>query len=219
MDESRFQPFSRRQFSTSLSWTPGFQHAIQSAKWSTNGRIGVSWRGVKVVKDPFTLSLYSSLLWELKPRTIVEFGSFEGGSACWLADISTVLGLDVQVVSFDIDPSKVRISHPRIRFLPLDLSQMDRQLDTEFIRACPRPLLILEDAHTNVCRLLSYIVKLLKVGDYLVVEDTCDAAKHRELSRFMQEEGRMRLEVDSYYTDNFGYNGSWNWNSFLRCSE
>ncbi len=32
------------------------------------------------------LAIYARLMWELKPRTVIEVGTAKGGSALWLAD-------------------------------------------------------------------------------------------------------------------------------------
>jgi cephalosporin hydroxylase len=211
----RFQRFSMRQFGTALAWNAEFVRTMQAAKWSVNGKTGVSWRGIRMLKDPFSLSLYTSLLWELRPRTIIELGAFEGGSAIWLADVATALGIDSRVLSFDNDTSIVKASHPRVSFQRLDACAINDELDPEIRCSNPHPFLVIEDAHTNVFTVLECLYELLDIGDYLVVEDTCDAGKYREFARFMDL--RMdSLYVDSHYTDNFGYNASWNWNSFLR---
>jgi cephalosporin hydroxylase len=211
----RFQRFSERQFGTSLSWNSQFVRNIQAAKWSANGKIGVTWRGIRMLKDPFSLSLYSSLLWELRPKTIIELGAFEGGSAIWFADVAAALGIDLTVLSFDKDPSLVKGTHPRVSFQHLDALAIQNELDPKIRAENPHPFLVIEDAHTNVFGVLNCLFDLLDIDDYLIVEDTCDAAKYKEFARFM--ECRMdSLYIDSHYTDNFGYNASWNWNSFLR---
>jgi cephalosporin hydroxylase len=211
----RFQRFSRRRFTTSLCWDARFLETMKAAKWSTNGKVGVLWRGVRMVKDPFTSSLYASLLWELRPKTIIELGTFEGGSALWLADIATALGVDATVVSFDKDVSRVKVSHPKISFRQLDVFDINQKLDVCALRTMPRPFLVLEDVHINLLAVLNCLFALLDPGDYLVVEDTCDPKKYGEFARFMDLH-RDSLYVDSHYTDNFGYNSSFNWNSFLR---
>ena len=33
------------------------------------------------------MAMYQMLLWELKPKTIIEIGSGTGGSAVWMADL------------------------------------------------------------------------------------------------------------------------------------
>ena len=51
-----------------------------------NGTMRYSWRGILCNKSPFDFALYSLLLWQVKPATIFEIGSKQGGSALWLAD-------------------------------------------------------------------------------------------------------------------------------------
>ena len=211
----RFQHFSTRAFATELPWSAAFVRHFQAAKWATNGKAGVSWRGIRMLKDPFTLSLYASLLWELRPRTIFEMGAFEGGSALWFADMAAAMGLDASVVSFDKDLSAIQARHPRVSFLRLDAEAVESEWDESLQTRHAHPFLVIEDAHVNLVAVLHRLADLLDVGDYLVVEDTCDAAKYREFARFM-EARQDSLFVDSHYTDNFGYNASWNWNSFLR---
>ncbi len=212
----RYQAFDRRRFASSLQWSLEFSRSVKAAKWSINNRAGVNWRGLRLLKDPFTLSLYTSLLWELKPRSIVEFGSFEGGSALWLADMAKAMGLKTRVISYDVKPPRIAVASPRLEFRKLDVMNIVRDLSTASIRRLPRPLLIVEDVHKNLFEVLNHLSGGLRAGDYLIVEDTCDIRKHREFARFMS--GRLdTLFVDTNYTDNFGYNASWNWNSFLKC--
>jgi len=211
----RYQPFNRRRFETSLEWNLEFRLSIKAAKWSENNRAGVKWRGLRVLKDPFTLSLYMTLLWELKPESIVEIGSFEGGSALWMADMTKAMGLKTRVISYDIQPPANAFANPRVAFKELDVMNITRDLSIAGIRRLPRPLLVIEDAHKNLFEVLNHLSRGLTKGDYLIVEDTCDIKKHREFARFMKNH-RDTLLVDTNYTDNFGYNASWNWNSFLR---
>ena len=71
-----------------------------------------TWRGVLCNKNPFDMALYPMLLWERKPRTIIEIGSKEGGSAIWLADICARFGIDVRIVSVDIDQPRMELPGP-----------------------------------------------------------------------------------------------------------
>ncbi|MCZ6886659.1 MAG: CmcI family methyltransferase [Rickettsia endosymbiont of Ixodes persulcatus] len=43
-----------------------------------------------ITKNPFQIVTIQGLIQELKPKTIIEFGSFKGASALWLADIYKV---------------------------------------------------------------------------------------------------------------------------------
>ena len=51
-----------------------------------NASLSYTYKAIPTLKNPFDLALYSMLLWNLKPRSIIEIGSHRGGSALWLAD-------------------------------------------------------------------------------------------------------------------------------------
>ena len=61
------------------------------------------------MKDPMTLSIYLQLLQDLKPKTILEFGTYEGGSALWMHDLMISLNLECKIHTFDINSEKVRL--------------------------------------------------------------------------------------------------------------
>ena len=67
-----------------------------------NGTMNYSYKGISTLKCPFDLALYSLLLWNLKPRTIIEIGSNKGGSAIWLADQLRAFAIDGHVWSYDL---------------------------------------------------------------------------------------------------------------------
>jgi cephalosporin hydroxylase len=50
-------------------------------------------------KHPMDIALYMLLIWELKPRTVIEIGSLAGGSAAWIGDTLNTCGIDGQVTS------------------------------------------------------------------------------------------------------------------------
>ena len=50
------------------------------------------YRSVPMSKNAFDFALYPMLLWQIKPRTIIEVGSFYGGSAMWMADMTQAWG-------------------------------------------------------------------------------------------------------------------------------
>lgn len=68
------------------------------------------------MKDPFSLASYPLLLAELRPATILEIGSFLGGSAIWMADMMAVQGVDGRVYSFDVITDRINVTHPRVGF-------------------------------------------------------------------------------------------------------
>jgi hypothetical protein len=48
------------------------------------GMMDYDYRDVPMQKHPMDMALYMRLIWQLKPRTIIEIGSLAGGSAAWL---------------------------------------------------------------------------------------------------------------------------------------
>src|SRR5262245_50649460 len=80
------------------------------------GILSRSYRGCPPRKCPFDLAIYMDVIWELRPRTIVEFGSNRGGSALWFADMLTAYQIEgAHVFSLDYHPVK-DLTDPRITF-------------------------------------------------------------------------------------------------------
>eukprot|EP00747_Dinoflagellata_sp_TGD_P059472 gnl/TRDRNA2_/TRDRNA2_151579_c0_seq3.p1 gnl/TRDRNA2_/TRDRNA2_151579_c0~~gnl/TRDRNA2_/TRDRNA2_151579_c0_seq3.p1 ORF type:complete len:253 (+),score=9.98 gnl/TRDRNA2_/TRDRNA2_151579_c0_seq3:2-760(+) len=69
----------------------------------SQGEIGqFYYKGVPMMKMSWDLQLYSMLLTEVKPATLIELGSGYGASAIWFADQVNALHVPCQVHSFDI---------------------------------------------------------------------------------------------------------------------
>ena len=75
------------------------------------GKYATTWKGVELMKDAITMVVLQQLLWEVKPATIIEMGTYSGGSALWMADIMTSYGCKCCVYTVDIDTSNV---HPTV---------------------------------------------------------------------------------------------------------
>lgn len=132
------------------------------------------WRGVRLLKDPMTLSVYHNLLWELRPRVIIETGVYSGGSLLWFRDITRAMGFDCQVIGIDNDLSRCQIPTSEMSNIVLyegDLSDLE---SLEPLRSnTASPLLMIDDAHCNSFNLMSWCVdNLLVRGDYFIIEDT-----------------------------------------------
>ena len=163
------------------------------------------WRGVPLFKTVFDTSLYMMMLWDLKPRTIIETGSASGGSAVWMADLMASYGLDCHVYSLDL--RKPELSHANVTFLEGDCHKIEEALPRDFLEHLPHPWLFIEDAHKNVVGVLEWIHTFTLPDDYVVVEDINSDAKHAEIAPFMAAH-RSAYKVDTYYADFFGYNVS-----------
>ena len=184
----RYQKFSDRQF-FSIIWN--FSHhfftsyivTIRETKWNL-----FKWKGFTLMKDPMTLTIYQQLLQDLRPQTILEFGTYEGGSALWMKDIMKSIGADCDVHTFDINAERVKLPEAPDLFF----HQMDNHFVAEYVadnrtlfESLQHPILVIEDSHENVFKLLTVMDEFLQSGDYLVVEDTLHADKHEMLKKFV----------------------------------
>lgn len=188
---------------------------------------GFSYKGVPMLKNPFDLALYAKLLWDAKPRTIIEIGSKSGGSAVWFADTLRNYAIDGHIYSVDI--IKVNDVHdPLVTFLEGDGRKLELTWTDDFIRSLPRPLFVVEDAdhsYETSLAVLKFFDRSLRPNEYIVIEDgiITDLAAapgflsgpHQALKEFL-EARHADYEIASEYADFFGYNVTWGTNGFLK---
>jgi cephalosporin hydroxylase len=211
---------------------------VRGRKWSSAlgydgiwamlaGTLKQEWKGVPTLKHPYELVLYPDLLWQAKPQTIIEIGSFSGGSAIWMADVMKVLGLPCQIISLDIEVPRPPNVPTNVKFIEGDVSRLGKTLTPEFLDSLPRPLLVIEDSnhmYEHTLAALRFFADVLRPGEYIVVEDATtllmgDDARFnggpaRAITQFLETDNRY--EIDAGYRDRFGYNVTGNPNGYLR---
>ena len=87
------------------------------------------------MKDPLDLTILQQLLWELKPRTVIEFGAYKGG--WWIADMLKLFGCQSRVVSIDIDLSLLDAEAKKskdVEFIQGDSSNIEQFFPEEFLK-------------------------------------------------------------------------------------
>ena len=227
----RFQPLSKREERSDLSL------AVLKAQY--RGKYLTLHRGVQILKTPEDLLVYQQMFWHIKPRTVIELGTFAGGSAIWMGDMFKTLELDCHCYSVDYDhsllPDEARRMKPdNVTFLLGDCRVIDETLTPKMLSELPHPMIIIDDAHVNTFNNLCYFHKYLQVGDYIVVEDTSpdmplhpgmglcsdfeqvgNTDKLEELKKFVAK-NEEEYAVDSYFTDFYGYNCISHWNAIIR---
>src|SRR5829696_6461280 len=132
------------------------------------------WLGHRVLKCPLDLWSYQEILHEVRPELIIETGTYQGGSALFLASICDLLG-EGEVLTIDVDRREGRPWHPRITYLTGSstsnaiLHQVRRRA-----RGTSRVLVILDSGHAkdHVLSEMDAYAPLVTPGSYLVVEDT-----------------------------------------------
>ncbi|MCX7946847.1 MAG: class I SAM-dependent methyltransferase [Hydrogenophilus sp.] len=211
------QPPAVRHFDSSLARRN--LHEIQTASHR------YTWRDILMWKNPFDFANYWRLVWQYKPRSIIEIGSKFGGSALWLAEMITLYGIDGQVISIDITPPQ-GISHPKVEFLYGDARNLAPALPAEKLAALPHPWLVIEDSSHVASHCLSaieYLDGFMEPGDLLVVEDGIvadlgiaqkfDGGPNRAIQQFIaQRQNKYRLLTE--YCDFWGKNVTWNPNGY-----
>ncbi len=212
-------PTNERPWNTTLS--PTVLQSIQK------GSHDYSYRGVSMIKNPFDFALYPLLIWNLKPKTIIEIGSKNGGSALWFGDLINNFNLECHVFSIDIVQVK-EVTHERVTFMEGNGRKLETILSSAWLKTLPRPWLVIEDAdHTDETSsaVLGFFHPYLQLGDYIVIEDgiisdltqdrSYNSGPHRALKRFLAQYSR-EYEIDQNYCDFFGYNLTWCTNGFLK---
>ncbi len=138
-----------------------------------DGTMRYRYRDRALYKNPFDLALYLRLIGQLRPRSVLEIGTAEGGSALWFADMMTALGIDGRVLTIDRKACGT-LEDPRITVLVGEGTDLGSALPGSLLATLPRPWLVVEDsAHTYEVSLavLLFFDRYLHPGDYIVIED------------------------------------------------
>ena len=207
---------------------------------SSMGKYLSKYRGALLMKNPNDLSVYYQLFTHVRPRIVIEMGTFSGASAMWYDDAAKSLDLDCHIYSVDIEPGLVDKDFKErkpdtVDFIIGDTTKIEDAFPPSMLEPLPHPWLIVEDSHKNSARITEYFNQFMKVGDYLVIEDTSpyvlgadssDSAtakwgyrKLNMLKDLLRSPVGQNFKVDSFLTDLYGYNCTWHWHGFLRkCS-
>jgi cephalosporin hydroxylase len=192
------------------------------------GTMAHSYKGIPMLKCPFDLALYQEIIWELKPGTILEFGSYKGGSALWLADTLHAFSLDkTRLLTLDI-AFMHGFTDPRVEFRQCDVDDIQPSLNDEFMDTLTRPLLMIEDSShkgAHVLNVMEFFHRHSRPGDYLIVEDGIislimneeefDGGPFQAIHAFLAKHGAS-YEIHRSRCDRFGRNVTWNPDGYIR---
>ena len=216
---------------------------LEAIKAHMKGKYFIQHRNCQMLKTADDMSIIKELLSHVRPATIIEIGTFTGGSAVWMADMLKLEDIRCEIYSMDIDPSLIedsvqKIKPNNVQFIQGNSKKIQDTFPNESIIPLPRPLIVFEDSHVNTLGVLEHFMKHMRTGDYFVVEDTSPILPQSQIGypNFQPEHkvpssaGNFLLHsvkeflakydgkvaVDSFFTDFYGYNGTWNWHGFIR---
>jgi cephalosporin hydroxylase len=131
------------------------------------------WQGVPTHKCPLDLWVYQEMIHELRPDVIVETGTYQGGSALYLAAVCDVIGHG-RVISIDIEPQPGLPEHERITYMLGSSTSAEILEKVRAEVASGTVMVVLDSDHSaeHVGNELRAYGPLVTVGGYLIVEDT-----------------------------------------------
>jgi cephalosporin hydroxylase len=150
-------------------------HDLYYRRWIDGGAdtMNLSWFGYHLLKSPLDLWIYQELMLRGRPDVVVETGTYNGGSALYIAMILDQIGHG-RVITIDIETRPNLPKHPRLSFLTG--SSTDPQIVKRVWDAVgDGPALVILDSDHHAEHVYSEIIcysPLVRPGSYLIVEDT-----------------------------------------------
>lgn len=132
------------------------------------------WQGVLTLKCPFDLWVYQEIIHDLQPDVIVETGTYEGGSALFLANMCDLVG-NGRIITIDIETNNRRPIHQRITYIHGNSTSPEIINEVRQHVAKANTILVILDSAHEKDHVLSELVNyspFVTVGSYLIVEDT-----------------------------------------------
>ena len=88
---NRYQPISKREDRCDMP--------TEVCKANSKGHYLSTYRGCTIIKSPEDFPLYHMFFSHLKPHTVIELGTYGGGSAIWMADQLKLLDVPAHIYS------------------------------------------------------------------------------------------------------------------------
>ena len=177
--------------------------------------------GHQIKQCPFDLQIYQEMIFNLRPKYIIQTGVAGGGSVLYFATMLDLIGADKDAVVIGIDvtltPAAKTLKHPRIRLI--EGSSSDPQTIQKIESMVPNGigLVSLDSDHSakHVLDELRIYNKFVGNGSYLVVEDSninghpvfpnFGAGPYEGTELYLQEEKRFVLDNEIIMRNLFSF--------------
>ena len=150
------------------------QHAVDEFHKVFYAHQWLWWMGHKMQKCPMDLLMYQEILYECRPDLIIECGTWQGGSALYLANLCDIMNHGM-VVTVDINRFIGFPQHPRIVYVTGSsvAAETVKQVK-ELAQGFRKVMVILDSDHTmpHVFKELEAYSELVSPQQYLIVEDS-----------------------------------------------
>ena len=141
------------------------------------------WCGVPIIRHPDDIVLQQEIMWNLKPKSVIETGIARGGSLTLSASLmemvgnqSKVLGLDIQILPHASEALKPWTLDGRIQLVECDsTSNVAVDAVNDFLMSTQTPVLLVLDSnhsHKHVLTELRVLTPMLPIGSIVMVADT-----------------------------------------------
>jgi cephalosporin hydroxylase len=140
------------------------------------------WLGRPIIQFPQDIIALQEVIWEVRPRTIIETGIARGGSLIFSASMLELIGGPGFVVGIDVDirahNREAVQAHPmnkRIRMIEGSSTSPDVVAQVGRLASGNSPVVVILDSnhtHEHVLEELKLYAPMVTAGSYLVVLDT-----------------------------------------------
>lgn len=132
------------------------------------------YKGRKVLKPPFDWIVLGDIIEDTNPEVIIEIGSYEGGTALWMADFVHALGRTCPVISIDVKDLTGGVQHPGVTWVRGNAADDDVFKHISRLTGERRGMVIEDSDHKEhvTSHLLSMYAPIVAPGCYFIVEDT-----------------------------------------------
>jgi cephalosporin hydroxylase len=141
------------------------------------------WLGVPIIRLPDDIIVLQEIIFQLRPRAVIETGIARGGSLVLSASLMAIVGLEARVLGLDIQilehtrkSIETSIFSRAIEMWVGDSASEDAEVAvSDFLKDIEEPcLLILDSDHTHdhVLRELQRLAPVMPKGSIIAVADT-----------------------------------------------